>query len=176
MSDQKADKDLAQQLESLTDDVAGIRARTESVRHQATENEHLADIERHRTDSLEDRADAANHRATVLEQRVGEHGVRLDAVEGRLDVDEALLTELQNEGRMSTEHAEHLKEALRSARTIATAMGIIMAIRKVDETEAFVMLSKASQNSNRKLRAVADELVRTRELHVLEALTQADSH
>ena len=174
MSDQQAAKDLMQQVESLTEDVSGIRASTESVRAQATESEHLADIERHRTDSLEDRADAANHRATVLEQRVGEHGARLDTIEGRLDVDEALLSELTGDGRVSREHAEHLKEALRSARTIATAMGIIMAVREVDETQAFILLSKASQNSNRKLRAVAGELVSTRDLHVLEERAPAD--
>ena len=176
MSNQKAEKDLAQQVESLTEDVARIRARTDSVRHQATETEHLADIERHRTDSLEDRADAANHRAEVIEQRVGEHGARLDTVEGRLDVDEALFTEVQAEVRVRRDQAEHLKEALRSARTIATAMGIIMVVRDVDETEAFAMLSKASQNSNQKLRAVAGEVVGARDLSVLEEPAQADRH
>ena len=42
-----------------------------------------------------------------------------------------------------------------------------MANRKVTEPDGFLILKKASQNSNRKLRVVADELVETGDVSVL---------
>lgn len=59
---------------------------------------------------------------------------------------------------------ETLKVALLSNRRIGQAMGVIMATAKVTEDEAFDRLRQASQNQNRKLRHVADDVVATGEL------------
>jgi len=55
-----------------------------------------------------------------------------------------------------------MEQALRSSRTIGAAMGMLMASRQVGEKGAFDILRMASQQSNRKLREIADELVRER--------------
>jgi AmiR/NasT family two-component response regulator len=52
-----------------------------------------------------------------------------------------------------------LREALHTFRRIGAAIGIVMANRQVTEAEAFLILSKASQNTNRKVRVIADEVV-----------------
>lgn len=53
----------------------------------------------------------------------------------------------------------HLKAALDSARTIGMAMGIIMERAKCTPEEAFNVLAELSQQSNIKLRLVADQIV-----------------
>ena len=80
-------------------------------------------------------------------------------MESRLDLDWALIQALQEAGLVSREHAAHLEEALRSSRRIGAAIGILMASRRVSEDVAFEMLSRASQNGNRKLRLVAEDIV-----------------
>ena len=52
-----------------------------------------------------------------------------------------------------------LREALVSNRRIGMAMGILMRDRNVDEQEAFAVLRRISQNSNRKLRDVAEDVI-----------------
>ena len=52
----------------------------------------------------------------------------------------------------------HLEQALRSSREIGMAMGVLMAVHKVTEDQAFDLLRMASQNTNRKLRDVAVEV------------------
>ena len=52
-----------------------------------------------------------------------------------------------------------LREALVSNRRIGMAMGILMRDRDVDEHEAFAALRRISQNSNRKLRDVAEDVI-----------------
>jgi AmiR/NasT family two-component response regulator len=42
---------------------------------------------------------------------------------------------------------------------IGAAIGIVMAAHHVSEVEAFAILNRASQNTNRKLRALADDVV-----------------
>ena len=86
---------------------------------------------------------------------------RIADVEGRLDVHEEIIAELQTEGLISSERAEHLEVALQTARTIGAAIGIVMTRYRVSEVEAFDLLKKASQDSNRKLRVVAEEVVLT---------------
>jgi len=54
-----------------------------------------------------------------------------------------------------------LQEALRTSRKIGAAVGIIMVKAVVAEEGAFAILRQASQNSNRKLRDLAEELVLT---------------
>lgn len=55
--------------------------------------------------------------------------------------------------------AAQLNEAMRSRATIEQAKGILMASRRCGPDEAFEILVKLSQTSNRKLREVADALV-----------------
>lgn len=59
------------------------------------------------------------------------------------------------------DRAENLQRALSSNRLIGTALGIIMATRKVTADQAFALLRDESQSSNRKLREVADDVVFT---------------
>jgi GAF domain-containing protein len=59
----------------------------------------------------------------------------------------------------SYELAEQLQRALESRAVIEQAKGIIMSQSKIGATEAFTILVRASQNQNRKLRAIATEIV-----------------
>ena len=56
---------------------------------------------------------------------------------------------------------QHLKRALKTNRRIGVAMGVLMATHKVTDEQAFDLLRIASQNSNRKLADVADDVVET---------------
>lgn len=60
--------------------------------------------------------------------------------------------------------AENLKVALEGSRQIGTALGILMAHHKVTQDAAFVLLTRASQRLNRKLREIAGDVVDTGEL------------
>jgi AmiR/NasT family two-component response regulator len=83
-----------------------------------------------------------------------ERGVVTDAA--------GLLAELNDEVRQ-------LKEALDSNRRIGMAMGLVMAQLQVTDDEAFDALRRISQNTNRKLRDVADDVLQHRGLQgVLE--------
>lgn len=64
---------------------------------------------------------------------------------------------VENARRLS----EQLKAALRSRDVISTAKGILMSVEGVDEDTAFARLVVMSQRDGRKLREVADTLVRT---------------
>ena len=59
------------------------------------------------------------------------------------------------------ERADNLEIALRTSRRIGTAIGILMHRERVDETVAFEMLRRRSQDTNRKVSAIAEEVVRT---------------
>jgi GAF domain-containing protein len=59
----------------------------------------------------------------------------------------------------STEMVRHLQTAMDSRAVIEQAKGIIMAEQRCDADEAFALLTKISQNTNRKLRDVAAALV-----------------
>lgn len=65
-------------------------------------------------------------------------------------------------------HAQQLEHALASNRQIGAAMGILMAMHKVTEKQAFDLLRIASQNTNRKLRDVAVEVI---ECGILDVVT-----
>ena len=58
----------------------------------------------------------------------------------------------------------HLEVALRTARTIGVAMGILVERHKVSECEAFQTLVDASQRANRKVRDIAADLIFTGQL------------
>lgn len=65
--------------------------------------------------------------------------------------------------KQSVERAEQLTDSLRDALStrdlIATAKGIVMAHRQVDEESAFALLASASQRTNTKVRDVARAIV-----------------
>jgi len=63
--------------------------------------------------------------------------------------------------------ADHLQTALESRAVIDQAKGILMERYKLTADQAFQVLARHSMQSNRKLRTVADELVRTGELPTL---------
>lgn len=58
-------------------------------------------------------------------------------------------------------HAQSLEAALASRDLIGQAKGIIMARKNLDDEGAFAVLKQASQHTNRRLRDVAEEVVRS---------------
>ena len=52
-----------------------------------------------------------------------------------------------------------LEEGMKSRQMIGQAVGILMSTRRIDADEAFRILQKASQDSNIKLRAIAERVV-----------------
>lgn len=125
---------------------------------------------RARAHDADARAEASEERAVASDERAGSESARVDRLEERVDIHEALIAELQSEGSLSRKHAENLEQALRSARLIGSAVGIVMANRRVSEDVAFRTLGKASQNTNVKLRLVAEEVVRTGDVDPLPEL------
>jgi len=65
------------------------------------------------------------------------------------------------EHRLREQDAHNFTAALATSRQIGTAMGILMAQRKVSSDEAFALLRTASQHLNRKLRDIAAEVEET---------------
>lgn len=59
-------------------------------------------------------------------------------------------------------HGEQLKSALSTRDRIGQAKGIIMERYKVDEVQAFEMMRRLSQDSNRKLTEIAQQVIDTR--------------
>jgi GAF domain-containing protein len=62
------------------------------------------------------------------------------------------------------EQISGLEQAVASNRAIGMAIGILMAIRRIGQDEAFDLLRRVSQRTNRKLREIADEVVHTGQL------------
>ena len=60
--------------------------------------------------------------------------------------------------------AENLQTALETRAVIDQAKGILMERHKLTADQAFQLLARASMTSNRKLRDVAEDLVRTGDL------------
>ena len=65
---------------------------------------------------------------------------------------------------LAADRSDNLVKALGSNREIGMAMGVLMARRNVTKEEAFDMLRRTSQDSNRKVAAVAADVVDTGEL------------
>jgi chromosome segregation ATPase len=115
------------------------------------------------------RADMSVNRADIdaLQGRSAADHRRITDLEERADLDDQLIAELRAEGLLSREQTANLEEALRSSRKIGAAMGIVMAYRRIDEDAAFDLLRQASQDSNRKVRVIAEEIVRTGDIAAL---------
>lgn len=62
------------------------------------------------------------------------------------------------------EQISGLEQAVASNRSIGMAIGILMAIQRIGQDEAFDLLRRVSQRTNRKLREIADEVVHTGQL------------
>ena len=71
---------------------------------------------------------------------------------------------LAGEHASSADRSDNLTKALGSNREIGMAMGVLMARRHVTRDEAFAMLRRSSQDSNRKVTEVAADVVDTGEL------------
>jgi hypothetical protein len=71
------------------------------------------------------------------------------------------------------ERATNLQRALVSNRRIGMAMGVLMSSHKLTEGDAFTLLRIASQNSNRKLNDVADDVITTGALDLPKATSVA---
>jgi GAF domain-containing protein len=67
--------------------------------------------------------------------------------------------------RSARDMADNLRIALETRGVIDQAKGILMQRHKLTADQAFQLLVRASMKTNRKLRAVADDMVRTGELH-----------
>ena len=70
--------------------------------------------------------------------------------------------DLSQQVRALTAQVSQLEFARDSNRRIGMAMGIVMNQRQVDEAHAFDVLRRISQNTNRKLRDVAEDVIRDR--------------
>ena len=80
------------------------------------------------------------------------------------DLQPDLQPDLSRQVRDLTFQVSQLTFARDSNRRIGMAMGIVMNQRQVDEVHAFDVLRRISQNTNRKLRDVADDVIYHRRL------------
>jgi hypothetical protein len=103
---------------------------------------------RRRSRELREKAEADRGRAAAIraERRLGVPG--RDA-------------ELQRRLRQAESQAVNLQKALASSRRIGMAVGIVMAMRRLTEDQAFAVLRRASNHRNTKLSVVAEELILT---------------
>ncbi len=122
--------------------------------------------ERASRDDLQAQIDALVQRVTAnrsdieaLMSRADEADARADRIEANSQFDRDLIAELQHDGLLSQENAAQMEEALKSSRIIGAAIGVVMASRGVSDAEAFAILKKASNDSNRKLRELAADLM-----------------
>lgn len=86
---------------------------------------------------------------------------RIEQLEQAARVDHEVIAHLESEGVIDRGKIANLEQALVTCRRIGAAIGIVMATRKVAEEQAFDALRVASQQTNRKLRDVADEVLLT---------------
>jgi len=97
-------------------------------------------------------------------QRNGHDGAAPGAVPAphgtKPDLEPDLEPDLSQQVRALTVLVSQLTFARDSNRRIGMAMGIVMTQRHVDEEDAFDVLRRISQNTNRKLRDVAEDVIR----------------
>jgi ANTAR domain-containing protein len=120
-------------------------------------------------EALEARVEASALRADASDDRDDQQDDRMDGLQEHVTLDRRMIAELQAEGLVSTKHAAELEVAMRTARRIGAAIGIVMAGQQVDEESAFAALAKASQNTNVKLRVLAEEVVSTGDHHLTDS-------
>lgn len=152
--------ELWQLMETLTEQVKSGQADIATLVGRADATDARADASEARADAAEARADKAESRADQADIRADINDLRVDKIAAAELVDREMIAELQADGELSRQHAEEMQQALRSSRVIGAAIGMLMAGRDLDEDQAFAVLAKASKDSNRKLRHVAQLLVR----------------
>ena len=76
--------------------------------------------------------------------------------------------QLAHQAAVLRDKVDNLEIALEHSRDIGIAMGIVMASEKVTRDRAFDMLRMVSQHQNRKLRLVADDVIDTGTLPVVQ--------
>jgi tetrahydromethanopterin S-methyltransferase subunit F len=86
---------------------------------------------------------------------------RVETLEAQAAVDRAVVDHLEADGVIDRDKIANLEIALTSCRVIGTAIGVLMAIQKITDVAAFELLRTTSQHEKRKLREVADDVVRT---------------
>jgi hypothetical protein len=119
-------------------------------------------------DTLRERLDFSSLNASVNRadidrlQKAGEvDRTDIDRLQVGAEVERHLIAELQAEGVLRAEHAADIEVALRSARIIGAAIGIVMVSSHCTAEQAYQILAKVSNDSNVKLREVADAVVLT---------------
>ncbi len=126
--------------DDLQEQIDGLRRRMDASRVDSDVSR--ADIDQLQKGAAVDRAD-------------------IDRLQVGTEVDRHLIAELQAEGVLRAEQAAQLEEALKSARVIGSAIGIVMAAAHCTPEKGFQILTKISQDSNRKVRDVAADVVMT---------------
>lgn len=156
---------LQQQLAHVEAQVARLQEGERAASRRADLSEAAHDKAGQRTgadiEALQEGARRSVQRADRSEERADTAAQRVDALQARVDIDQELIRELQAEGLVSREHATNLEAALQTSRMIGAAVGIVMAFYGVTESAAFELLRQASMDGNRRLRAVAEEVVLT---------------
>jgi AmiR/NasT family two-component response regulator len=84
---------------------------------------------------------------------------QIRVLEGRADVDQQIIARLESQAVVDRAKIDNLSIALTTARRIGAAVGILMATQKVTEDEAFDVLRRVSNNSQRKVRDIAEDVV-----------------
>jgi chromosome segregation ATPase len=158
------DADQPDGASEMQEQLEDLKSRANAADRRASASESRADEAESRADDSATRADAAAGRTDAEDERSRDDHRRIAEIEGRVDVHDEMIAELQAEGLVSSEQAANLEIALQTARTIGAAVGIVMARYRVSEVGAFELLKKASQESNRKLRLVAADVVLTGDL------------
>lgn len=97
----------------------------------------------------------------VLAGTDGRTDGRIDGrIDGVLSYASDQIARMEKNLLAAEEQMAQLQIALQTNRRIGMAIGILMAINKIDEDEAFALLRTASSRRNIKLRAVAEEVIR----------------
>jgi ANTAR domain len=112
-------------------------------------------------DDLEARE--ATNRETIghLEDQGDTDRKLIGHLEAQALLDSALIEQLEASGEIERFEVKGLRVALSTCRRIGAAIGFVMATRQVSQDEALRTLSQASQDTNRKLRDVADYVTLT---------------
>lgn len=76
-------------------------------------------------------------------------------------LDQAVIAHLEAQVQADRDKIAHLEIALASARRIGTAIGILMAQRRITDADAFETLRAVSQYRQRKLRDIAEDVILT---------------
>ena len=127
----------------------------------------------HRWPQWAKEADAAGLRSMLGARLYTERGTvgtltLYDVHESHFDVgDQAVANVLAGHAAIAltrSRHLDNLWQAIDARKRIGQAQGILMARYGLDEDQAFQLMLRYSQNENRKLRLVAEEIVQAREL------------